>query len=252
MTIAWHYPTHIAHRGAGKLAPENTLAAFKLGYAHGYRMFECDVKLSADGVAYLLHDATLERTTDGVGDAGEFVWHELSQLSAGDWHSPAYAGEPLPTLANIASFIRANDCAINLEIKPIPGTEAHTGEVVANLAAQLWADAAIKPLLSSFSEVALEAAYYAQPGLPRALLVNNIPNDWQSRLERLDCAAIDCNVLLLSDDEVRAVKAAGYKLLVYTCNNSDRAAHLLALGVDAIITDAVDVIRPPQAKRSLI
>jgi glycerophosphoryl diester phosphodiesterase len=244
MIIPWHYPSHIAHRGAGKLAPENTLAAFRLGYAHGYRMFECDVKLSSDGVAYLLHDATLARTTDGVGNAGDCSWSELSQLSAGDWHSPAYAGEPVPTMANIASFIRANDCCINIEIKPIPGTEAHTGEVVANLVAQLWRDAAIKPLLSSFSEMALQAAYYAQPSVPRALLVNHIPADWQARLERLACVAMVCNVLLLSDDEVREVKAAGYKLLVYTCNYPEKAQHLLALGVDGIITDAVNVIQP--------
>src|SRR5690606_33654791 len=63
----WPYPLWIAHRGAGKLAPENTLAAFRLGAAYGYRAFECDVKLSADGVPFLLHDATLERTTDGQG-----------------------------------------------------------------------------------------------------------------------------------------------------------------------------------------
>ena len=60
--VAWPYPRWIAHRGAGKLAPENTLAAFRLGAAHGYRAFECDVKLSADGVPFLLHDATLDRT----------------------------------------------------------------------------------------------------------------------------------------------------------------------------------------------
>ena len=63
---AWPYPLWIAHRGAGKLAPENTLAAFRVGAAHGYRVFECDVKLSADGVPFLLHDATLERTTTGA------------------------------------------------------------------------------------------------------------------------------------------------------------------------------------------
>ena len=61
----WPYPRWIAHRGAGKLAPENTLAAFRLGASHGYRMFECDVKLSADGIPFLLHDATLERTSNG-------------------------------------------------------------------------------------------------------------------------------------------------------------------------------------------
>ncbi|HSH89567.1 MAG TPA: glycerophosphodiester phosphodiesterase family protein, partial [Ramlibacter sp.] len=61
---SWPYPRWIAHRGAGKLAPENTLAAFRLGAQHGYRMFECDAKLSSDGVPFLMHDATLGRTTN--------------------------------------------------------------------------------------------------------------------------------------------------------------------------------------------
>ena len=69
----WPYPRWIAHRGAGKLAPENTLAAFRLGAEHGFRMFECDAKLSADGVPFLLHDATLERTSNGRGVAGELI-----------------------------------------------------------------------------------------------------------------------------------------------------------------------------------
>lgn len=244
MTGTWHYPAHIAHRGAGKLAPENTLAAFKLGYAHGYRMFECDVKLSSDGVAYLLHDTTLERTTNGAGSAGGVTWERLSQLDAGSWHSAEYAGEPLPTLATIATFVRAHDCALNIEIKPIPGTETHTGEVVANLAAQLWRDAPISPLLSSFSEAALAAAYAAQPSLPRALLVESIPADWRHRLERLACVALVCEVTALNDEYVRKVKAAGYKLLVYTCNSSEKAQQLLALGIDGVITDALDVIKP--------
>ena len=83
----WPYPFWIAHRGAGKLAPENTLAAFRLGAAHGWRMAECDVKLSQDGVPFLMHDATLERTTSGYGAAGERPWGQLAQLDAGGWHS---------------------------------------------------------------------------------------------------------------------------------------------------------------------
>ena len=94
---AWPYPRWIAHRGAGKLAPENTLAAFRLGASHGYRMFECDAKLSADGVVFLMHDSTLDRTTNGrelLGPgasavAGEHPWSSLSQLDAGSWHSRA-------------------------------------------------------------------------------------------------------------------------------------------------------------------
>ena len=141
---AWPYPFWIAHRGAGKLAPENTLAAFRLGASYGYRMFECDVKLSADGVPFLLHDATLGRTTRGLqtlehdannekasSTAGDHPWATLSQLDAGSWHSRAYAGEPLPTLANVAEFILRNGYFLNIEIKPTPGTERYTGEIVA-------------------------------------------------------------------------------------------------------------------------
>ena len=88
---AWPYPRWIAHRGAGKLAPENTLAAFRLGAAHGYRAFECDVKLSADEVPFLMHDAALERTTDGSGTAGDQPGSQLSQRDAGSWHGRAFA-----------------------------------------------------------------------------------------------------------------------------------------------------------------
>ena len=77
---AWPYPRLAAHRGAGKLAPENTLAALRLGHAHGYRMAEIDVKLSADGVAFLLHDDTLDRTSNGRGRADALTWRELAQL----------------------------------------------------------------------------------------------------------------------------------------------------------------------------
>ena len=93
----WPYPFWIAHRGAGKLAPENTLAAFRVGASFGYRAFECDVKLSADEQPFLLHDATLERTTSGRGRADALPWRELSRLDAGGWHSAKFAGEPLPT-----------------------------------------------------------------------------------------------------------------------------------------------------------
>ena len=107
-SFLWPYPRWIAHRGAGKLAPENTLAAFKLGASRGYRMFECDVKLSLDDVLFLLHDAALERTTNGHGDARAQSWQSLSQLDAGSWHSPAYTGEPLASFDTIARFCVAH------------------------------------------------------------------------------------------------------------------------------------------------
>ena len=241
---AWPYPKFVAHRGAGKLAPENTLAAFRLGHAHGYRMAEFDVKLSADGVAFLLHDGTLDRTTSGKGRADALTWHELSQLDAGGWHSPAYAGETLPTLAAVAHWSRANGVAVNIEIKPSPGRERETGAAVALDAQSLWAGADVMPLLSSFSEVALAAAREAVPALPRALLGDEIPGDWRDRVARLECVAVDLDHELLTVARIDEFHAAGLRVAAWTVNEPARVAELLAWGVDSVITDAVDVIPP--------
>lgn len=241
----WPYPAFVAHRGAGKLAPENTLAAFRAGYAHGYRMFECDVKSSADDVAYLMHDDTLERTTNGHGSPLTMNWSELSQLDAGGWHSAAFAGEPLPTLRSIAQFVRANGCCINLEIKPLPGTQAHTGSVVAQCARALWQGADPPPLLSSFSEAALAAARDAAPELPRALLFGREPPaDWPQRLKALGCIALDVHYEAATADLIAACRAMGVKLIVYTVNDAALAHTLLAAGVDMVITDAVQALEP--------
>lgn len=239
---AWPYPKLAAHRGAGKLAPENTLAAMRLGYLHGYRMIECDVKLSADGVPFLLHDATLDRTTNAQGRADGSTWRELSQLDAGSWHSPAYAGEPLPTLASIARWSRARGVAVNLEIKPTPGRERETGAAVALDAAALWNDADVGPLLSSFSEAALEGARDAVKELPRAYLADRLPDDWRERVARVACVAVDVKHTLLSQALCDAFHGAGLRIAAWTVNDQARAAELLRWGVDTVITDAVDVI----------
>src|SRR5690606_20329414 len=117
---------------------ENTLAAIRLGASFGYRMFEFDVKLSADGVPFLLHDVTLERTTSGAGVAGSLPWQALSALDAGSWLDAAYAGEPLPRLEAIARYLIANDFMADVEIKPTPGTEEATGRAVAAACERAW------------------------------------------------------------------------------------------------------------------
>jgi glycerophosphoryl diester phosphodiesterase len=240
----WPYPRCCAHRGAGKLAPENTLAAMHVGFAHDYRMVEFDVKLSADGVAFLLHDDTLDRTTDGHGPADALAWSHLSRLDAGSWHSRAFAREPLPTFAAIAQWAIENGVACNVEIKPMPGREAITGKSVALEARELWRNATVPPLLSSFSEVALDAARDATPELPRALLLEKVPADWKARLQRLDCIAIDPDYCELDAGLVAAARDAGYRVATYTPNDAKTIERLIAWGVDTVITDAIDVLRP--------
>jgi glycerophosphoryl diester phosphodiesterase len=238
----WPYPRLCAHRGAGKLAPENTLTAMRVGHAHGYGMVEFDVKLAADNVAFLLHDATLERTTSGRGRADALPWRELSRLDAGGWHSAKYAGEMLPTFASIARWARAHGIACNVEIKATPGRERETGAAVALDASALWRDAQIPPLLSSFDEASLDAARDAAPLLPRALLLDELPGDWLERLRALGCVALDANHETLGADIVKAAHRGGFRVCCYTPNDAARVAELAGWGVDTIITDAVDQI----------
>jgi len=241
---SWPYPRWVAHRGAGKLAPENTLAAFRLGASHGYRMFECDAKLSADGVVFLMHDAALDRTTSGRGIGGAQPWSALAQLDAGGWHSRAYAGEPLPTLENLARFCLANGHLLNIEIKPTPGTERETGEAVAREAARLWQGAAVPPLLTSFQVESLEGAQAVQPELPRGLLLDKLWDGWLDAARQLGCVAIVCNHALWDATVVSMVHDAGMRALSYTVNDDRAAQRLLELGTDGIITDRVDLFPP--------
>lgn len=245
----WPYPRWIAHRGAGKLAPENTLAAFRAGAAHGYRMFECDVKLSVDGIPFLLHDDTLARTTnadDALGAglssvAGEHPWSTLSLLDAGSWHSRAFAGEAIPTFEAIARFCRQNDFLLNIEIKPTPGTEYHTGQVVANHAARLWHGASVPPLLTSFDVAALEGALQSQPNLPRGLLLDHLWTGWLETALRLGCVAVVADHRLWDKSSVTQAQSAGLRTLSYTVNDANEVERLWALGTDGIITDRVDL-----------
>lgn len=240
----WPYPVWIAHRGAGKLAPENTLAAFRLGAQHGYRMAECDAKLSADGVVFLLHDATLERTTSGHGTAGDLPWSALSQLDAGGWHSRAHAGEPIPTLENLARWCLANGIGLDIEIKPTPGVEEQTGRAVADLAARLWAGAPVPPLLTSFRPESLLGAQAVASHLPRGLLLDTLWDGWAGIAQQLRCVAIVCNHALWDAALVAQVHGMGMRALSYTVNDPWAAERLIALGTDGIVTDRVDLFSP--------
>lgn len=240
----WPHPKWIAHRGAGRLAPENTLAAFRLGAAHGYRAFECDVKLSADDVLFLLHDHTLDRTTNLSGRAADRPWRELSQADAGGWHSRAYAGEPPASLTGLATWLRRSGHWLDLEIKPTPGDEERTGRLVAAEVQRLWAGDAMPPLLSSFRPEALLGAREAAPQLQRALLVDTDWPGWFEAAQQLGCVAAITNYVLMDAALLGRLHGAGLRALVYTVNDPAPAQQLLAMGIDGIITDAVDAFAP--------
>ena len=239
----WPYPHIVAHRGGGKLAPENTLAAIDVGARYGHTMIEFVAKLSKDGQIFLLHDDNLERTSNGWGVAGELNWQDLLRVDAGSWFNSSFKDAPLPLLSQVAERCRQHGMMANIEINTTTGSGTRTGKVVALAARELWADMT-PPLLSSFEIDALEAAQLAAPELPRGLLLDEWRDDWRELTTRLGCVSIHLNHRLLDEARVDALREAGLRILVYTVNNPQRAAELLRWGVDCICTDAIDIIGP--------
>jgi glycerophosphoryl diester phosphodiesterase len=237
--MMWTYPRVLAHRGAGKLAPENTMAAMRCALSHGFHAVEFDVMALKSGELVLMHDAELGRTIAGEGLVIDLSASELAQMDAGSWLAPQFAGEPVPGFAEVAQFCLAHDIWMNVEIKPAPGMEHETGRLVAAACAQLPIG---RVLLSSFSFTALAAAHIVAPEVPRGLLVERVPPEWQLQLHKLHACALHVGAAFLDASTAAAVRQAGYGLFCYTVNDPAEAKRLLNMGVDAFCTDSIDVI----------
>ncbi|EEG06760.1 MULTISPECIES: glycerophosphodiester phosphodiesterase [Pseudogulbenkiania] len=244
----WPYPLVFAHRLGGALAPENTLAGLLIAARLGVRAVECDVKLSADGEPFLLHDDTLQRTTNGAGPARALTLAQLRELDAGSRFHAAFAGEALPLLEELATLCRSGGIQVNLEIKPCPGREAETGRVVARAARRLWQRAAVPPLLSSFSAEALHAARIAAPELPRGLLFDTVPANWRAQLDAVGALALHCHHASLNLALVESIHSAGYAVMAYTVNDVMEARLLQSWGVDMLCTDRPDRLGELQSR----
>jgi glycerophosphoryl diester phosphodiesterase len=235
--MSWPYPRIVAHRGGGRLAPENTLGAIRKGASMGFKGVEFDVMLTADAMPVIIHDETVERTTSGRGAVPAMTYADLALLKI-------EKNERIPKFEEAALLCRELGIWANVEIKPARGHERATGLAVAPMARELWRGAALPPVLSSFSVAALEAAREAAPELPRGYLVDKIPPDWRATMQRLGCVALHCNYKYLSEALAAEVHGAGYAILLWTVNEPAIARQMLAFGADCLVTDALDRIGP--------
>ena len=237
MNKPWRYPRLVAHRGGGSLAPENTLAAIRMGQSLGFRAHEFDVKLTADDVAVLLHDETLERTTNGRGRAADLPWAKLKALDAGSWHSEAFRGEAPPSFEDAARLLLSKGTMAHIEIKPTPGFDRETGRQVALAARELWKGAATPPLFSSFSFEALMAARDVAPEIGRGWLIKEFSEaDWK-RLEALDATSLHTSYKTITAERIGEIRERGYRVMLYTVNEVAVAEKLLEAGADGLFTD---------------
>jgi glycerophosphoryl diester phosphodiesterase len=240
----WPYSRVVAHRGGGAVAPENTLEGIRKAAEMGFGGVEFDVMLSSDKIPVLIHDETLERTTDGRGAVADTPLAELETLDAGSWFGSKYRGARLPSFEQAGKLCVELGLWANVEIKPAMGFERETAAAAAKLARSLWRDASPAPLLSSFQRSSLEVARATAPEIDRGYLTDRFEPGWDEAARALDCVSVHCNFKYLREARAVEIRAAGYWLLCYTVNDPETARRLFSWGVDAIFTDRLDLISP--------
>jgi glycerophosphoryl diester phosphodiesterase len=221
-------PKVIGHRGAMAYAPENTLASFREARRRGATWVEIDVKLTADNVPIVMHDASLKRTM-GVD--------RLVALTPS-----AELPRDVPTFEEAIACFQELGLGCNVEIKPCEGREAETARVAVATLRRRWPSTLPPPLLSSFKGVSLAAAREAAPEFARAILLGELNDDWRVRADAVGAAGVNTDGKKLTPGRAREVKQAGFALSVYTIDDPAQARALVAMGVDCVITDTPDVI----------
>jgi glycerophosphoryl diester phosphodiesterase len=226
-------PRLIGHRGAAAVTPENTLSSIRAAATAGARWVEVDARLTADSVPVLMHDETLDRTTDGTGRVRGEIASAIAALHAGAWFDRKFEGIGVPTLEQAATLASQLGLGLNVELKPDADSVSVTGELVARSLVghngQL--------LVSCFDPDCLEAAARAAPALALALNAEAATVGTIDLACGLGCCALHISKAQASPAALEAITRAGMVPGVFTVNDLDAAKSLLALGASYVFTD---------------
>ena len=236
-------PKVIGHRGAKAYAPENTLSSIYTAADMGIEWVEIDVKLTRDSVPVIFHDEELERCTGVSGLMEDINFDDMRGLDAGSWFGESFRDEKIPTLEEALEAILSRGLNVNLEIKPCPGREVETAEVMLDVATRIWPDDLPPPLISSFSHVSLETARDMIPEWPRGFLMEDHLENWQEMVEYLDAATINIDGNKRTREEIEEYIEMQKPIMAYTINDPLHAAQLIRWGVDTVFSDNPDIIR---------
>jgi glycerophosphoryl diester phosphodiesterase len=225
----------VAHRGYSAIAPENTLPALAAAVLTGATYVEFDVRTTADGVPVVIHDRTVDRTTDGSGHIWDLSFDEVRELDAGSWFSPAYAGVRVPSLAEVLELFPDADAALLLEIKP-PADLEQVKVILTMVAERGLLD---RTVVQSFDPQIMRLVREAAPDVRRGLLRLRYEADTVPLAAELDVVCCNPTVSdVLGDPETTAeLIAAGIEVMPWTANDIGQWPALVEAGVAGLITD---------------
>lgn len=226
----------IAHRGASRVAPENTLAAIRTAAEMGVRWIEFDVSLLGTDLPVVHHDGSFGRTTSGRGLLADAKASDLAGIDAGAWFGKAFRGEPLPTLAAVLDLLDALGMSANLELKTHASEGPRLVEAVAPmLESRPWTRSRI--IVSSFDHETLGLFRTAMPSQPLALLWVRPPPDWAEQVTAMAGAALHCDWRSLDGHVLREARTHGHEVRVYTINDPEPLRPFMHHGLTGVITD---------------
>jgi glycerophosphoryl diester phosphodiesterase len=236
-------PWVIAHRGASGHAPENTMAAFRRAIQLGAGFIETDLHLTRDAKFVAIHDATLERTTNGQGSIHDATLAELRKLDAGQWYDREFSGERIPTLEEILDFSRENDVVFYLEIKYDVAWGMHHTLV----AAIRKAENAARTIVISFDPSTIAAVRRVDPSIMVGLLADETDHvarpDLVQTAQRAGARQLCLQSSLLTTEIVDRAHAADLQVVAWTINEAQAMRGAVQMGADGIMTDLPDRLR---------
>lgn len=241
----------VAHRGDQLHAPENTMPAFEAAFASGAELIETDVRLSSDGVPVLIHDASLDRTTNGSGRVAGKSLSELRQLDAGVWFDPAFRGTPIPLLTELLDLLLEQEdehARVMLELKG-----SWRMEDVRGLAREVRERELVdRVIVGSFSPVSLSHLMNAAPKIARVVIRDELPRDVVRWVRMAGASAVltTPGSLLRRPDAVAELEAMRVDILVYTLNDEHAWRRAVDAGANGIITDYASDLRPWMARHA--
>jgi glycerophosphoryl diester phosphodiesterase len=227
---------NIAHRGASGNFPENTLSAFRAAIAAGADMCELDVQLSRDGAVVVIHDETVERTTDGAGEVAELTLAELKRLDAGaKFKAGAIKGERIPTLDEVFD-VTSGKCGLNIELKA-GGLEHQVAQIVN--ARNAFGDS----IVSSFNWEYLKTIQQIHPRIRIGLLTDDKPVDLMMNAVAMRAYAINPHSDIVTADLCTAAHQRSLKVFTWTVDQESKMRALIEAGVDGIMTNYPERLR---------